>query len=136
MTTPLELHAAVLDALEAIATVQVFDGDVPAKPPAAADGRVYPYAVAWPGAGTPDPEPDVAAQPRGELAYEERVTVASGSVTWTLQAVQLVRARLHHVEILPGVRLREERLGVPATKDPDTSPVRWYVPLAFRCLTP
>lgn len=136
MTTVDALHAAVLAALRGISSIQVYDGDVPPSPPAAASGRVYPYAIVWPGAGTPDPEPNVAAEQRGELAWEERVTVASGSVDWTVKTISLVRARLHNVEILPGVRLREEPLGTPVTKDPDADPHRWFVPLAFRCLTP
>lgn len=136
MTTAKELHAAVLARLATITSIQTYNGDVPDHPPASGSGRAYPYAVVWAGPGAPDPEADVAAQPRGELAYEARVTVASGSIDWTLETVALVRARLHHVDILPGVRLREEPLGTPVSKDPDTAPVRWFIPLAFRCLTP
>lgn len=139
MSTPAELHAAVLAALQTMSTVTVYDGVVPKSLPADGSGRVYPYAVVWSGAGAPpDPtERDVAALPGGTgLAWTTQVTVASGTPGWTLAAIPLVRQRLHLVEIIPGVRLEEELGDLRIQEDRDTDPSRWFAPLPFRALTP
>lgn len=134
MRSPAELHAATLARLRGLTTVTVHDSEVPANPAADSRGRVYPYAVLWPVPGnTPDAARNLEHDPAGGLTWDARVTVASGDPTWTLQALQLVRARLEGWRILPGSLLAEvDTGGVTVQRDPDTTPARWFTPLTFR----
>lgn len=132
--TPADLHAATLARLRGLTTVTVHDSRVPDRPAAGSDGRVYPYAVLWPTPGTvPDAARDLEHNPQGGLTWDARVTVASGDPTWTLQALQLVRARLEGWRPTPWSLLAEVPTGgVTVLEDRDTTPHRWYVPLTFR----
>ncbi|MEV7962410.1 hypothetical protein [Oerskovia paurometabola] len=138
MTDAVALHAAVVAVLSEVRSVTWYDdGVVPANPKADTAGRVYPYAVLYPGVGhRPAEAVAVDAQPGPELAWRTQVTVAAGTRTWCMQAAQLTRARLDHCEIAPGVTLVEVPTGLLVQKDPDVSPLRWFVPLYFRALTP
>ncbi len=139
MANPADLHAALLDRLAAIPNVTVYDADVPEAPPADPDdGRVYPYAVAWGSGGfTPDQARALDGDAYGGLDWTARVTVAAGDPGWCLQAVHRVRAVLDgHVLTATAGPLIEEPGDPGLLRDPDTTPVRWYVPLVFRCLNP
>ena len=132
--TPAELHAAALTRLAGLTTLTVHDSEVPEHPAADSAGRVYPYAVLWPVPGnTPDAARNLEHDPQGGLTWDARVTVASGDPTWTLQALQLVRARIEGWRPAPGSLMWEvDTGGVTVQKDPDTTPARWYAPLQFR----
>jgi hypothetical protein len=133
VSTPADLHAAVLTILDALPTVTAFDGDVPPNPPADASGRVYPYAVLWPSPGGDPTDADLVTG--GALAWEGTVTVAAGDVGWCLAAIDVVRGALRDRWVLDTASpLRDV---TPAsrtvTRDPDVRPPRWYVPLLYRC---
>lgn len=132
--TPADLHAATLARLRGLSTVNVYDSTVPDSPPADTDRRVFPYAVLWPIPGSvPDAARNLEHDPDGSLMWDARVTVASGDPFWTLQALDLVRARLEGWRPAPGSVLGEvETGGVTVQQDTDTTPVRWFVPLQFR----
>ena len=133
--TPADLHAATLNRLHGLTTINVHDSEVPANPAADNRGRVYPYAVLWPVPGnTPEAARNLEHDPAGGLVWDARVTVASGDPTWTLQAVALIRGRLEGWHIRPGSLLAEVDLGGVAVQKDDgtTAPARWYVPLQFR----
>lgn len=135
MTTPDELHTATLAILEAIPHMTVLDSEVPDDLPKDAAGRVYPYTVLWPSAGYRPNEiaDDLAGTPDGTLEWPVQVTVASGDVMWTLGAVRVVRAALAGAWLTPRTgRLREDPAAPSVTRDPDTTPARWFVPLLFR----
>lgn len=137
MTAPEDLAAALEALLEALPTVEAYTGGVPDKPPAeATTGRVYPYAVLWAGAGGSPFEAAVAGP--GGLDWEAQVTVAAGDPTWCLQAITAVRAAVTGQVLVPGagplVDLTPKSLTVQRDEDP--TPVRWFLPLIFGCLTP
>lgn len=135
MSTPAVLHAAVRSLLEALPSITTYDGDVPAAPPADAEGCVYPYAVVWPSPGAHAPEASVDGATGTEWTCA--VTVAAGDVGWCLTAVAVVRAALDGALLAPGVTLTDV---TPAARtlrrDPDVAPRRFYVPLDLRALTP
>lgn len=137
MSTPTDLAVAVAGRLQTITTITTYpDGVVPARPAADANGRVYPYAVLYAGAGArPDEAVAVDAAPGPELTWTCQVTVAAGTTGWCLGAAALVRGALDRARILPGVLLTETPTGQVVQPDPDTTPTRWYVPLLFTCLT-
>ncbi|QAY69989.1 hypothetical protein [Xylanimonas protaetiae] len=134
MTSPEALHAALVARLRTIASLQVFEFQVPDKPAADGQGRVYPYAIVWPGAGTPGAESSITGA-AGER-WAATVNVAAGDPAWVLPATRLVRATLSMVELAPGVTLTEVPLGAVITKDPDTTPLRWFLPTQWAALTP
>lgn len=136
MTAPDVLHAAMLARLQTMAHVTVYDADVPSKPPADSQGRVYPYAVLWPSPGGAPSEGSVAG-PAG-LEWVAQVTVAAGTPTWCLQAASKVRAVLagHVLVAGDGPLVEDTPPTMPLTRDEDVTPPRWYVPLLWRCLTP
>lgn len=139
MTSPHDLHAAVLARLQALApAISVYDGDVPDDPPADGQGRVAPYVVLWPAPGYyPHAEADaVAPAPAGELAWETVVTVVAGTPAWWLDAVPQVRGALVGYQPAPHAGpLREEPGMQNAIKDTDTKPARWYSVLRLTLLT-
>lgn len=140
MTGPADLHAALLTRLDALPSVTAYDGQVPSAPPADEDGRVYPYVVLWPSAGTTAEEARrLSGDAHGAIDWPVALTVAAGTPTWCLQAVALVRAAVEGWTP-PGAAgpLREEPTGAAAAgagRDEDTTPVRFFVPLAFRTYT-
>lgn len=133
--TPEELHAALVARLRTIRTVTVYDTDVPTAPPADAQGRVYPYVVAWPAAGDPYLAERTVTVESGRQ-WIETVTVAAGNPAWVLPAVGLLRKALQMFELAPGVHADEEPTGQSVDKDPDVTPTRWYLPTQWRALTP
>lgn len=133
MTDPADLHTAAFAILDALPTVTGFDSDVPAKPSADALGRVYPYAVLWPGPGGDSADADLVTG--GALSWVAQITVAAGDPTWCLRAVGVVRAALRDVWLVDTASpLRDI---TPASRvvmrDTDPTPPRWYFPLLFRC---
>lgn len=124
--------------LKTIETVTTYEGEVASSPPAQpGSGRVYPYVVAWPSAGhTPEEQERALTGHDGALDWPVQLTVAAGEVEWCLDAADLVRARLENHELLPGITLQEDPSGPPIQPDRDAHPVRFYVPLLFRALTP
>lgn len=132
--SPADLHAATLERLRGLSTINVHDSTVPDSPSADSDRRVFPYAVVWPVPGsTPEAARNLEFDPGGSLMWDARVTVASGDPTWTLQALGLVRARLEGWRPVPGSVLGEvETGGTVVLEDETTRPVRWFVPLQFR----
>jgi len=134
VTNPADLHVAAFAILDALPTVTAFDGDVPPNPPAdKVSGRVYPYAVLWPGPGGDPVDADLVTG--GALTWVAQITVAAGDLTWCMQAVDVVRAALRDVWLLDAASpLRDE---TPASRvvmrDTDPTPPRWYFPLLFRC---
>ena len=133
MTTPASLHTQVLTLLHAT-TVTAYDGDVPDRPPADQSGRVYPYAVLWPGGGGNPADPALARH-HGALTWEAQVTVAAGTPTWCIQAVDVVRAALRGVWLTTGASplLDETPASQTLLRSEDTQPPRWYLPLRFVC---
>lgn len=137
MTTPLELHQALAARLKTLSSITVYeDGDVPSRPPADAQGRVFPYAVLWPASGAPAGESSVAGQ--GGLDWHTQVTVAAGDLDWLLQASQAVRQALVGHVLVAGVGplVDETPATLFARRDPDVSPIRWFVPVLLGCLAP
>ena len=140
MTTPATLHTLALARLASLGTVTAFDSEVGVlpdgarqKPLADAAGRVHPYVVLWPSPGwIPGEGRDLEHASQDALVWDARVTVASGSPTWTLNAVSLVRGRLDNWPIVAGNRLTELEGATDVVPDRDTSPMRWFVPLTFR----
>jgi len=118
-----------------MAHVDVYDADVPDKPPADARGRVYPYVVLWPPSPGGNPFDPALAEDSGGLTWTMQVTVAAGDVTWCMQTVTKVRDVLTGVQLAAGAsRLTD---GTPTSRtvmrDPDVTPHRWFVPLIFDC---
>lgn len=137
MTAPAVLHTALLDLLRGMPTVSVYEGDVPTSPPADAAGRVYPYVVLWPTAGHPPLERPLAGDSGTALEWAPQLTVAAGTTGWLLAAVKVVRDTVEGAALTPWSVLREDpTVTVTVQKDPDTSPVRWFLPLFFHTLTP
>lgn len=141
MTTPADLHAAVLAALDALPTVAAYDGAVPVAltHPAHADstGRVYPYAVVWPSPGGEHDERGLCGPLTG-MRWTVQVTVAAGTPTWCLQAVTVVRAALVGLQLVDATvspLVDETPRSRLVTRDDDTTPPRWFVPLQFGCVT-
>lgn len=129
------LHAATMTLLRGIGTVAAFDADVPPHPPADPTGRVYPYAVLWPGAGAHPIETAITGSVGTD--WLSTVTVAAGDVGWCLDAVALVRSVLDGAALAPGVTLSDVTSRARTLqRDPDITPTRWYVPLLFTALTP
>lgn len=133
MSTAADLHAAVWAILDALPTVNAFDGDVPSAPPADGTGRVLPYAVLWPGPGG-DPA-DASLRGGGALTWDAQVTVAAGDIRWLLQAVDVVRAALADAWTAPGASPLRDVTPASRTvmRDTDVTPLRYFVPLLFRC---
>lgn len=133
MPSPADLHTALLARLRTVPHLTVFDGYVPDAPPADATGRVYPYAVIWPGPGGDPTDADLITG--GALTWFTRVTVAAGDLNWCMQAITPVRAALRDRRLHPQASpLRDEtpasRVAMRVT---DVTPVRWFFPLQFRC---
>lgn len=133
MPSPADLHTAALVQLRTIPHLTVFDGDVPDAPPADEAGRVYPYAVLWPGPGGDPTDADLVTG--GALTWVAQLTVAAGDLGWCMQAIGPVRDALRDQVLLPEASpLRDE---TPASRvvlrDPDVTPTRWFFPLQFRC---
>ena len=134
MTTPAELHTALAARLRSAANITVFDGEVPTSLPAGADGRVYPYAVIWPGGGGALGEVSLDDVAHG-TDWRAQVTVAAGDLTWCMQAIALVRA------VVVGVYLATDTTPVvddtppsmTLLPDKDVTPTRWYLPVLLRC---
>lgn len=139
MTTLATLHAGVLAALRQITTVSVFDNEVPDHPPATADGRVYPYVVLWADPGIrPASSRELEPGSSGDLHWQAVLTVASGDVTWTLDAVSLVRSALDGTVLTPWASPLEEDptvTSLPVLKDQDITPARHYVQLTYATTT-
>ncbi len=138
MTSPADLHDSLVALLKTIGTVNVFDADVPDKPPADTSGKVFPYVVVWPSAGWyPADEADpLCAQPDGSLVWPVQLTVAAGNPAWVLPAAAAVRAKVAGVHLTSTAGpLREDAGAVNVQKDTDTSPTRWFVPLLYRAQT-
>lgn len=129
------MHSLVLARLRTLSTVTVYDGLVPEHPPAESQtGRVFPYVVLWPDAGYRPVESRVLeAGPSSDVTWRARVTIASGSPGWTLQATGLVRARLEGIDLGPWTAPLEEEVAdrVDVLEDRDVAPPRFYVPLSF-----
>lgn len=135
MTSPVDLHAVVLAALEAIPHVAAHDGRVPKDLPADSDGRVFPYAVLWGSPGhTPVEARNLEGDADGALEWPVQVTVAAGDITWCLAACAEVRAALDGLRFHGGVLHEEPGPGVRS--DDDATPPRFYAPLLFRSLHP
>lgn len=104
MVSRLALFQASIDRLEAISgsgpTISVYRGEIPTDPPLLKVGttvdqarRIAPYVVAFPGAGDPIVEPDLA-ETADELAWPLRLVVAAGYEEDLLDAVDRVHAWL------------------------------------------
>jgi len=134
---PADLHAALVTRLKALQptnpNLAVFDGDITTTPPAANDGRVWPYAVVWGTPGyTPDEARSITADAAGELAWACPVTVAAGDPLWCLRAAHLIRTHLDGWRIDPDHVLVEQPGTPPLTRDADVQPPRWFVAFTFR----
>lgn len=129
-----ELHQAALTLLRTT-SVTTYDGQVPDDVPINAAGQVKPYAVLWPSPGSfPSYEASpLSEQDAGELAWTCRVTVAAGDPWWVLDAAAGIRSLLSRARLVPRAGLLKEPEGYmpQVQKDPDSKPVRWFVPLVF-----
>lgn len=108
--------------------VSHIDGPLPAD----TAGRVYPYALLWPGAGTPVEDDDVTGRVyQAAQTSTLTVTVASGDRAWTMQAARHVRHAL--TGALDG-RVQPDRLQqrfAQIMRDPAERPARYYIPLTW-----
>ncbi|MCL8026313.1 hypothetical protein [Nocardioides bruguierae] len=120
------------------------EATTPTDPPTKSDRdrRVRPYAVLYPGAGTPGSETSLA-ECDDDLDAPFTVTVAAGDAEDLLAAIDRVHAALHRWA--PG---RLDRDGTPFTAGPlrvppgydpgplrqdrDVQPVRLFLPLAYQ----
>ena len=138
MTTPEALHTALVTRLRGVLAgrVTVYDGDVPAAPPADGSGRVYPYCVVWPSPGG-TPSETAVHDTSGALDWYAQITVAAGDPTWCMQAVTVVRGATFTGPLVEGdgPLVDETPRSVTVTRDPDVTPRRWFVPLFAGCLT-
>lgn len=132
--TAVHLHRAAL-ALLRTTTVPAYDGTVPDDVLVNVAGKVKPYAVLW---GSPGSFPSYEGAPlseddAGELSWTCRVTVAAGDPVWVLEAAVGIRALLSRARLLPraGVLKEPEGYAPQVQKDPDSKPVRWFLPLVF-----
>lgn len=133
--TATDLHAAVKALLEQIGNTTTYEGEVPKTPPADSIGRVYPYYVIHPTAGSEPDEDTVAAAPVTDLDWLVQVTVVGGTLTRVLEAARLARAALARVYLTDGVTpLREVPMRVPVQVDEDNAPHRLFLPLQFTCV--
>ena len=134
MTTPADLHTALLARLRTAPAITVYEGTVPPSPPAGADGRVYPYAVIWPGGGGALGETSLDARAHG-TDWRAQVTVVAGDLTWCLQAIALVRAAAVGVYLATDTTpvVDDTPPSMTLLRDPDVTPTRWYLPVLLRC---
>ena len=134
---PLSVHTAAYTALDAIAHVTVYDGDVPEKPPADTAGRVLPYLVLWanPGRHLPDSE-NLASSASTALSADLTITCAGGTQARVLQVAHLARNALLGVVLTgcgPASELTAPR---PVQIDRNVTPARFYTVLTFRLTAP
>lgn len=136
------LTQAVADRLEdpdlpSLKLSVVYRGEVDSKPPVIDDGsgRVQPYAVVWPSAGTPARDGRELADTYSNLDWLVQVTVAAGRQEDALAALDRVWDRLvGWAPELEGVACSplEPQLGYdpgPMRRDDDKTPPRHYTPL-------
>lgn len=107
-------------------------GRVPGSLPADPQGRVYPYAVIWPGVMSPVIDDDVSGMTyQAGQSGEFTTTVASGDWAWTTSAARDVKHAL--TDALDG-RVKPQRLQQSLAQvmaDPAERPTRYYVPLTW-----
>lgn len=130
----------LLTRLRTLTAVEVYDAEVPAHPPALAgddEGRVGPYVVAYPSAGTPTSETDLADS-SDDLVYTFQLTCAAGYRADCEYLIDRVRPLMRSwAPVLDGVNFGLVRPPVgydpgPIRRDQDVTPPRFYVPLQYR----
>ncbi len=142
MADTLTLHQAVLDRLRAAApALAVYDSTVPDNLPSDGSGAVYPYVVVWDSPGS-FPASDAESlgstdDDRDGVLWTCRATVAAGRVDWLRSATRAARGALLGFRISRlASRLSDEGTDPVVAKDPDVTPVRYYVPLVFTMRAP
>lgn len=137
MTSPLDLHTALVARLQTLPNITLYDGQVPDDVPAEpVTGRVYPYAVVWGAPGFTDlTEMDLGDHAHGALDWPVQVTVAAGDLTWCLRALAEVRSIVEGARLIPAAGILHEEPGNRIETDRSVAPVRFYAPLLFRTKT-
>lgn len=135
--TPPEVHTWMTELVRLCNTLPGLKGGAhlgapPVDTGADPTGRAYPYAVVWPGTGTPVDDDDATGvlYQAGQVA-EATVTVASGTTLWTMQAAEDAKRVLTGAL---GGRCKPNRLQqqtITVQQDPAERPARYYVPLVF-----
>jgi hypothetical protein len=137
MPTALEVHDALWAKLDAVASVNAYDGEVPNNPPVDADGRVHLYAVLYFTPGRLYASALDGAQT--SLDGIQRITCVGGDPVRAANCVDKVRAGLIGPVTIAGrsylIRADEADPG-PVRPDLDKTPPRHYVPVLFRLITP
>ena len=132
------LRESMLERLDLVPFVKVYDGDVPQDDPPLtipnSGGVVKPYVVLYAGGGTATS--DRACQTPSVLGWAPQVSVVAGYPVDCLQAVDRVRAELTGTRLTlddgtTGI-LREPEGDRPILKDESVSPPRFLYPLQYR----
>lgn len=134
------LRQAVLDRLEAVANLKVYDGRISQDDPPDvipdSGGVVRPYVVLYAGSGRG--YPDRAVGVTSALSWAPQVTVAAGYPADCTAAVDRVRAELtdRKITIPDGTTsyLREVTDLGNIREDTNVTPSRFYAPIVYRAV--
>lgn len=143
-TAALPISDALVARLESLSWLKVYKGEVPDKVPLIqVNGhddpahRVAPYAVVYPGAGRPDPNPNLAAT-AGDHLYSGQVTFVAGWQDDLLRTIDRARPLLHlWTPVITGIncgRMRQPLgvdIGNPRRAD-DVKPPRFWLPFLWQ----
>lgn len=131
------LAALVHTNLTSITGVTLYEGEPSKTPPTIPGdtaGRVRPYVVEWPGAGTHDDEEDLAADHIG-LLWTFQLSCVAGKTADLLQLVDAVTIGFERWSpSVGGISLgRCRQLNDPGPPRPDRSvtPTRYVLPLQY-----
>lgn len=130
MTPILHLRDAILTKLRGEPNWTVYDGEPPAQVPADAAGRALTYACLYLAPATADPTTGDLAADHAMRVLTFGVTVASGTTTAALNAVDKADRAL--LGWLDGHGIVRRDPPGPVRVDRDVSPPRWYLPLTYR----
>lgn len=142
MTTTVATVERIIQILDAIPGLGVFEGEVPKDPPRDAELRALPYVCVYMGAGQTR-NTRHGYQP-SDLGLSFQITCSAGTPRGANWAVDKVRAALNGVRLLAtegdprlsDSRLREVTDPGPLRMDRDVpTDLRWFLPLLYRFAT-
>lgn len=139
---------ALITRLRQLGDVTVYRAHVPDRPPIMSDavgapdtlGRIAPYVVVYPSAGSPDPGDADLADCHVDLAYTCQTTLAAGSAEDLDHLVdRLVPHIFRWTPDLPDVNTSGFRPipgfdPGPHRRDDSIDPPRWWTPLQWRLI--
>lgn len=132
------LHSAVWALLDAITTIDTYDGEVPATPPGAPDGRAREHAILYAAPGRP--QSVTLDAPQSSLAATFQVTCVGGDPARAAECVDTVRTALIGAAVDVGGKtafIRASDIDPGTFRDQDgVWPPRWYAPLLFSIFIP